>query len=142
MRFNFLYSNLFVYYMDSVIFYLNIYEINGKNTVNLYVDDVKRRLDLLKIKYEVKSKDEVVSAEPSISEMDGKDESIISSLLSSVGESTTEAAVAVNQKDEGLVSLELFVHDDSLEKTKYLGVQQLNSWLLSREKEQINLPIV
>lgn len=131
--------------MDSVIFDINIYEINGKNTVNLYIDDIKRRLDLLKIKYDVKSNNDSVGIAPTIdkiSEMDGNDQSVMSSLLSSVGVSIPPATESVNQKNEGLVSLELFVYDDSLEKTRYFGIQQLNSWLLRREKEQINVPIV
>ena len=125
--------------MESVVFDLIIYNIPVKNSVNLYIDDIKSRLDLLKIKYEIVLKkenlDETVSPSVSeISEMYGGDNSIMNSLLSAIGESNV-SNIEINSKSN-IVYFKLFVYDDDLEKTRYFGIQQLDSWLIRKEREK------
>ena len=126
--------------MESVVFDLNVYNIPDKNSVNVYIDDIKRRLDLLKIKYEMVSKnenlDETVSPSVSeISEMYGGDDSIMNSLLSAIGDSNNVSNMEINSKSN-IVYFKLFVYDDDLEKTRYFGIQQLDSWLIRKEREK------
>jgi hypothetical protein len=133
--------------MEFVAFELTFYEITENNNINTYIDDLKKRLDVLKIKYELKSRpqtDDLVEnsqrMSPSIdkiSEMDGKDESIMNSLLSSI---TTPTVLQSEKK--GIVSMDLYIYEDNLENTRYFGIQQLNSWLLRREKEKNMVPCV
>jgi hypothetical protein len=125
-----------------LLFELNFYEIAEKNNVNSYINDIKRRLDLLKIKCEIVPKTEGLDEQdtPSISkisEMDGGDESIMNSLLSSVDSSKTTTDFKYK-----IVLFELLIYEDNLEKTRYFGIQQLNSWLFRRENEKIIVPSV
>jgi hypothetical protein len=133
--------------MEFVAFELTFYEITENNTINVYIDDLKKRLDQLKIKYELKSRSETddLAENPQrmspsidkISEMDGKDESIMNSLLSSIDTST------VSQTDKkSIISMDLYIYEDNLENTRYFGIQQLNSWLLRREKEKNMVPCI
>ena len=125
--------------MESVVFDLIIYNIPDKNSVNLYIDDIKSRLDLLKIKYEIVLKNEnldetVTPSVSEISEMYGGDNSIMNSLLSAIGESNV-SNIEINSKSN-IVYFKLFVYDDDLEKTRYFGIQQLDSWLNRKEREK------
>ena len=127
--------------MEFVAFKLTFYEVAQNNTTTGYIDDLKKRLDLLKTKYELKSTPETdnlvensqrtSSSIDKISEMDGKNESIINSLLSSIGTSTGSRT-----DKKGIISMDLYIYDDSLENTRYFGIQQLNSWLVRKEKEK------
>jgi hypothetical protein len=125
--------------MESVVFDLIIYNIPDKNSVNLYIDDIKSRLDLLKIKYEIVLKNEnldetVTPSVSEISEMYGGDNSIMNSLLSAIGESNV-SNIEINSKSN-IVYFKLFVYDDDLEKTRYFGIQQLDSWLNRKERKK------
>jgi hypothetical protein len=133
--------------MEFVAVELTFYEITENNNINTYIDDLKKRLDVLKIKYELKSRsqtDDLVEnsqkISPSIdkiSEMDGKGESIMNSLLSSI----TTPTVLQSEKIS-VLSMDLYIYEDNLENTRYFGIQQLNSWLLRREKEKNMVPCV
>jgi hypothetical protein len=125
--------------MESVVFDLIIYNIPDKNSVNLYIDDIKSRLDLLKVKYEIVLKNEnldetVTPSVSEISEMYGGDNSIMNSLLSAIGESNV-SNIEINSKSN-IVYFKLFVYDDDLEKTRYFGIQQLDSWLNRKERKK------
>ena len=131
--------------MEPVVFELNFYDIAEKNNVNTYINDIQRRLDLLKIKCEIVPKTEgldekVTPSVSKISEMDGGDESIMNSLLSSIDSSSkTTTPTAFKYK---IVLFELLIYEDNLEKTRYFGIQQLNSWLFRRENEKNIVPSV
>jgi hypothetical protein len=61
----------------------------------------------------------------------------MNSLLSSI----TTPTVLQSEKIS-VLSMDLYIYEDNLENTRYFGIQQLNSWLLRREKEKNMVPCV
>jgi hypothetical protein len=128
--------------MDFAVFEINVYEIPGKNTINLYIDDIKRRLDALSIKYVINDKHNASMEEyksPAIDEIKTMNESNLNGIVSSIGIPSKKTDIDIK---EGYLSMQLQIYDDTLEKKQYVGIIQLNNWLHRKETERVNFSAI
>jgi hypothetical protein len=129
--------------MSSVIFILNVYEIEGKNNVGIYINNLKKQLDAINVKY--KFKDSGVGPvnngdeSESFNKIKNMDKSIIDKFLDFASVSNN---MEKNKQNIGINSIELEIYDETLFNINSLGVHQLNNWIRQKENKEEHVPLL
>jgi hypothetical protein len=121
--------------MNSVVFLLDVYEIEGKNNVTVYVDKLKKRLDAINIKYKFKDVTSNFNQSESFNKIKTMDKSFFDKFFDSAG-------VDKRERSAGISSIELEIYDDSIFNIKSLGVYQLNNWIRRKENKEEHIPLL
>jgi hypothetical protein len=126
--------------MNSVVFLLDVYEIEGKNNVDIYLNNLKKRLDAIKVQYKFKETNAISGNQnESFNKIKNMDKSIFDKLFDSVGASNN---IDKDNKNVGINLIELEIYDDSIFNINSLGVHQLNDWIRHKEKKEESVPLL
>ena len=120
--------------MNSVIFILYVYEIEGKNTVSVYIDKLKKRMEEANIEYKFKeaigNETKTNHENESIDEIKNMNKSVFEKFFDSIG--TNNNNNALSESHAGFKSIELEIYSDVMFNNKSMGLYELNNCIEDR----------